>query len=143
MQLSTIIAGKGTEVATVKPSAMVADVVGQLTRRRIGALVVSPDGSTIVGIVSERDVVRAVSAGPEALYKEVSEIMTSDVLCAPPEAHVDEIMHVMTDNRVRHIPVTDPQGALVGIVSIGDIVKSRLTELEHEHQAMVDYITSA
>ncbi len=141
MQISTIIASKGGDVATIKPDAMVADVVTQLARRRIGALVVSTDGRTIAGIVSERDVVRALAAGPEALYRTVEEIMTAQVQCAPPEAKVDELMHVMTDQRVRHIPVTDPDGVLVGIVSIGDVVKSRLTELEHEHQALVDYIT--
>lgn len=141
MQLSTIIAAKGDFVATIQPDASVADLVAMLAEHSVGALIVSADGRTITGIVSERDVVRAIAHGPEALARPVAAIMTSQVFCAPPEAHVDELMHVMTDKRVRHIPVTDPDGILLGIVSIGDVVKSRLGELEGERAALMEYIT--
>ena len=141
MQLSTIIAAKGGFVATVQPDASVGDLVAMLAEHGVGAMVVSADGRTITGIVSERDVVRAMTHGAEALTRPVAAIMTTHVFCAPPEAHVDELMHVMTDKRVRHIPVTDPDGVLLGIVSIGDVVKSRLGELEGERAALLEYIT--
>jgi CBS domain-containing protein len=141
MQLSTIIAAKGGFVATIQPDASVADLVAMLGEHGVGALVVSADGRTITGIVSERDVVRAMTQGAEALNRPVASIMTTHVFCAPPEAHVDDLMHVMTEKRVRHIPVTDPDGALLGIVSIGDVVKSRLGELEGERAALLEYIT--
>jgi CBS domain-containing protein len=141
MQLSTIIAAKGGFVATIQPDASVGDLVAMLAEHGVGALVVSADGRTITGIVSERDVVRAMTHGAEALTRPVASIMTTHVFCAPPDAHVDELMHVMTDKRVRHIPVTDPDGALLGIVSIGDVVKSRLGELEGERMALLEYIT--
>jgi len=143
MQLSTILSSKGDFVATINPEATVADLARDLERHKVGALVVSTDGRTILGIVSERDVVRAVTSGPDALHTRVSTIMTTRVFTAPPEAHVDELMHVMTDKRVRHIPVTDSEGGLIGIVSIGDIVKTRLNELEGERAALLEYITSS
>ncbi len=141
MQLSTIIAAKGGFVATIQPDATVGDLVAMLAEHGVGALVVSADGRTITGIVSERDVVRAMTHGADALSRPVAAIMTTHVFCAPPEAHVDELMHVMTDKRVRHIPVTDADGVLLGIVSIGDVVKSRLGELEGERAALLEYIT--
>lgn len=141
MQLSTIIAAKGGFVATIQPDATVSDLVAMLAEHGVGALVVSADGRTITGIVSERDVVRAMAHGGEALTRPVASIMTAHVFCAPPEAHVDELMHVMTDKHVRHIPVTDSDGVLLGIVSIGDVVKSRLSELEGERAALLEYIT--
>ena len=141
MQLSTVIAAKGDFVATIQPDATVADLVAMLAEHGVGALVVSADGRTITGIVSERDVVRAMTHGAEALTRPVASIMTTHVFCAPPEAHIDELMHVMTEKRVRHIPVTDSDGILLGIVSIGDVVKSRLGELEGERTALLEYIT--
>ena len=141
MQLSTIIAAKGTEVITITPDSSVADLVALLAKHRIGALVVSPDGRTIAGIVSERDVVQAVASGPDSLKAEVSTIMTSTVFCAPADAHIDDLMHLMTDKRIRHVPIKDDEGLLMAIVSIGDVVKSRLGELEGERQALLEYIT--
>jgi CBS domain-containing protein len=141
MQLSTIISAKGGAVVTIQPDARVADLVAMLAEHNVGAVVVSADGRTITGIVSERDVVRALTRGAEALDRPVASIMTTHVFCAPPDAHVDELMHLMTEKRVRHIPVTDPLGVLVGIVSIGDVVKSRLGELEGERSALLEYIT--
>ena len=141
MQLSTIIAGKGSTVVTIQPDASVADLVALLSEHNIGAVVVSADGRTIAGIVSERDVVHALSRGAGALPAPVASIMTTHVYCAPPEANVDDLMHLMTDKRVRHIPVTDAEGVLQGIVSIGDVVKTRLGELEGERAALLEYIT--
>jgi CBS domain-containing protein len=141
MQLSTIIAAKGAKVVTVEPDATVAALVALLSENRIGAVVVSEDGKAITGIVSERDVVQAMARGAEALADSVSSIMTATVFCAPPDAHVDDLMQLMTEKRVRHIPITDPEGLLIGIVSIGDIVKMRLGELEGERQALMEYIT--
>lgn len=141
MKLSAILAVKGTTVVTIAPTASVRDLLAELTRHKVGALVVSTDGSSISGIVSERDLVRAFSDHSDAYSLTVSEIMTSEVFVAPPDAHVDELMQIMTDRRFRHIPVTDDAGSLLGIVSIGDIVKSRLGELESEKEALLSYIT--
>ena len=141
MQLSTIIAAKGDFVATIQPDATISDLVAMLAEHSVGALVVSADGRTITGIVSERDVVRAMTHGADVLTRPVASIMTTHVFCASPEGHVDELMHLMTDKRVRHIPVTDSDGVLLGIVSIGDVVKSRLGELEGERSALLEYVT--
>lgn len=141
MQLSTILSTKGEFVATITPEQSVAQLAARLNEHHVGALVVSSDGRTIAGIVSERDVVRALAEGPEMLSEPVSSIMTARVFTAPPEAHVDELLHLMTDKRVRHIPVTDADGLLIGIVSIGDVVKTHMEELERERAALVDYIT--
>jgi len=141
MQLSTIIAAKGGEVMTIRPDAPIADLIATLAAHNVGALVVSTDGRSINGIVSERDVVHAMARGRDAFDEPVSSIMTAKVFCAPPDAHIEDLMQLMTDKRVRHIPVTDPDDQLLGIVSIGDVVKSRLGELESERQAMLEYIT--
>jgi CBS domain-containing protein len=141
MQLSTIIAAKGDFVATIQPDASISDLVAMLAEHSVGALVVSADGRTITGIVSERDVVRAMTHGADVLSRPVASIMTTHVFCASPDGHVDELMHLMTDKRVRHIPVTDSDGVLLGIVSIGDVVKSRLGELEGERAALLEYVT--
>lgn len=141
MQLSTIIGAKGGSVVTIHPDATVGELIGMLTAHNVGALVVSTDGRSITGIVSERDVVHTLSHGADSLQQSVASIMTTTVFCAPPDAHVDDLMQVMTEKRVRHIPVTDPDGVLLGIVSIGDVVKSRLGELEGERQALMEYIT--
>lgn len=141
MQLSTILTAKGGNVVTIRPEATVAQLVALLNEHRIGAVVVSADGTQITGIVSERDVIRAMHQGHAMLHEPVSLIMTAQVICAPPDAHVDELMQLMTERRVRHIPVTDDSGALLGIVSIGDVVKSRLDELEGERSALMEYIT--
>jgi CBS domain-containing protein len=141
MQLSTIIAAKGDFVATIQPDATISDLVAMLAEHSVGALVVSADGRTITGIVSERDVVRAMTHGADVLSRPVASIMTTHVFCASPDGHVDELMHLMTDKRVRHIPVTDSDGVLLGIVSIGDVVKSRLGELEGERAALLEYVT--
>ena len=141
MQLTTILSTKGSAVITIHPEASIAGLVAMLSEHSVGALVVSPDGSTISGIVSERDVVRALNHGSAVLNAPVASIMTAQVHCAPPTASIDEIMHLMTERRIRHVPITGDTGDLIGIVSIGDIVKSRLGELEVERAALMDYIT--
>lgn len=143
MQLSTILSTKGDFVATISPEHSVAQLASRLNEHGVGALVVSSDGRTIAGIVSERDVVRALAEGPDMLSEPVSSIMTERVLTASAEAHVDELLNLMTEKRVRHIPVTDPDGLLIGIVSIGDVVKMHMEELERERAALVDYITKS
>jgi CBS domain-containing protein len=141
MQLSTILSAKGEFVATISPDHSIAQLAARLYEHRVGALVVSRDGDTIEGIVSERDVVRALADGPEMLSEPVSSIMTAQVITAPPSTHVDELMHLMTERRVRHIPVIDDDGRMLGIVSIGDVVKMHVDELERERSALMDYIT--
>ncbi len=140
MLISTILSAKGSQVATIDPQATVAELVERLTTLGIGALVVSHDGSQPVGIVSERDVVHRLARDRAATEATVAEIMTSLLYTASPDSHVDEIMMLMTEHRVRHVPITDHDGALMGIVSIGDVVKSRLGELETERTALLDYI---
>lgn len=141
MKLSSIIADKDPHVVTISPQGTIAQLVALLAQHSIGAVVVSADGRSIDGIVSERDVVRAMHRSEGIAHDAVSSIMTSQVYCASPEANVDQVMHVMTDRRVRHIPMIDESGGLVGIVSIGDVVKSRLSELEGEREALMEYIT--
>lgn len=141
VKLEHVLQRKGATVQTIRPDATVADVVAQLAEHNIGALVVSVDGSTVVGIVSERDVVRQLAeSGADTLAAPVSSIMTPMVTCAPPTATTASLMGVMTESRVRHVPVLDDEAHLVGIVSIGDVVKSRLGELQDERDALVEYV---
>ena len=143
MKLDVILNVKGREVATIKPDATVTELLGELAARRIGALVVSEDGVTVDGMASERDVVRELAAhGAGVLAGPVSSIMTTVVQCAPATALVDDIMALMTERRVRHIPVIDDEGAILGLVSIGDVVKNRLGELQGERDALIQYVTS-
>lgn len=142
MNVQSIIGSKGTDVATIAQTATLNDVVRTLGERRIGALVVSGDGAAIEGIISERDIVRAVSlAGATCLEATVGSAMSTDVITCAPGDGVDQLMSLMTDRRIRHLPVVDGQGHLAGIISIGDVVKARLTELEHENRALADYIS--
>jgi len=146
MKISQILATKSTGTITIGPDAKVAELLSLLAEHRIGAVVVSADGAHIDGIVSERDVVRAMAADPDAgatggvRPKPVSAIMTADVRTLGPDDTVDDAMHVMTTSRIRHLPVIDA-GELVGIVSIGDVVKARLATLEDERAALMDYVT--
>ncbi|SNS71471.1 CBS domain-containing protein [Geodermatophilus saharensis] len=140
MQISQLLRRKGPDVVTVDPAASVRDALTLLAQHGIGALVVSSTGSTVEGIVSERDVVRGLHAsGPPVLEGPVSALMTADVHTCPPTASVHDLARTMTDLRVRHVPVTQ-DGRLLGIVSIGDVVKARLDELEEERAHLVDYI---
>lgn len=140
MKISTIISGKA--VATISPDATIEDLVRQLETLHIGALVVSGDGKKIDGIVSERDVVRAMPGKIQQLsHLHVRDLMTIDVHTCTSEHSVSEILNEMTEKRVRHIPVTDNDGNLVSIVSIGDLVKAHISDLDSERVALRDYIT--
>ncbi|MFC6885520.1 MULTISPECIES: CBS domain-containing protein [Actinomadura] len=143
MRIRDVLRRKGSTVATVPPEATVRDLLATLAEHNIGAVVVSPDGVAIAGIASERDVVRRLhEQGADLLGRPVSDIMTSQVRTCGPGAAVDELRRTMTEHRVRHLPVVE-DGRLVGIVSIGDVVKSAMNELESEREHLVDYIQRA
>jgi CBS domain-containing protein len=142
MHVKDVLAHKGAAVATVTPGALITEVIAALAEHHVGALVVTSDGRTIEGIVSERDVVRALhTRGAELLGTQVREIMTVNVLTSSPDDEVRSLAKTMTEKRFRHMPVV-VDDALAGIVTIGDIVKNRLDELETEHDQLVDYISS-
>ena len=140
MRIADVLRNKGASVATITPETSVAGLLTELTLHNIGAMVVvSPDG--VVGIVSERDVVRKLhQIGAEILMRPVSEIMTTTVATCSPTDSLDSISALMTNNRVRHVPVM-ANGRLAGIVSIGDVVKTRLEELEAQQEQLQAYIT--
>ncbi|WP_280232849.1 CBS domain-containing protein [Nocardia cyriacigeorgica] len=140
MRIAEILRRKGSEVATVRPDSTVRDLLATLAAHNIGAVVVSSDGVGITGIVSERDVVRSLHRlGTDLLDAPVSEIMTADVRTCDPDDLVDSLRRTMTDHRVRHLPVVR-EGRLVGIVSIGDVVKSAISELATEREHLVGYL---
>ena len=144
MQISQLLRHKGHEVATIDGSQDVRAALAMLAERGVGALVVSSDGQRVEGIVSERDVARGLhERGAELLTQPVASLMTAEVHTCPPGARVTDLAQTMTDHRVRHVPVVDDDGVLVGIVSIGDVVKARLDELEAERKQLVDYIQTA
>jgi len=140
MRIADVLRNKGASVATITPEISVAGLLTELTVHNIGAMVVvSPDG--LVGIVSERDVVRKLhELGSDILRRPVSEIMTTLVVTCTPEDSVDSLSALMTQNRVRHVPVV-VNGRLAGIVSIGDVVKTRMEELEAQQEQLQAYIT--
>jgi CBS domain-containing protein len=140
MRIADVLRNKGASVATITPETSVAGLLTELAVHNIGAMVVmSQDG--LVGIVSERDVVRKLhELGAEILTRPVSEIMTTVVATCTPGDSVDSLTALMTENRVRHVPVV-VNGRLAGIVSIGDVVKTRMEELETEQQQLQAYIT--
>jgi CBS domain-containing protein len=136
-----ILARKGRGVVTIPPGASLQEAVALLRQHGIGALVVSSDGRRIDGILSERDVVRRLASdGADALEMTVARAMTSDVSTCVVGDEVEHLMRVMTERRFRHLPVVDHDGYLAGIVSIGDVVKHRLGELEAENHALFEYI---
>ena len=152
MLIEHVLHTKGHDVRTIAPTATVADAVAELRRHNVGALVVTeapgpgetPEDSPgpIAGIVSERDIVRALATeGAAVLDRPLSGLMTTEVATCGLRATVDELMRLMTDRRIRHVPVTDG-GALAGLVSIGDIVKSRIDELQVEADALHEYLAS-
>jgi CBS domain-containing protein len=140
VQISQLLRHKGREVATIDGAETVRAALGVLADKEIGALVVSSDGRRIDGIVSERDVARGLhSHGAGLLAEPVSSVMTSQVHTCSPHMSVHDLARTMTDHRVRHVPVVEDD-VLIGIVSIGDVVKARLDELEEERKQLVDYI---
>ncbi|MGO9333756.1 MAG: CBS domain-containing protein [Acidimicrobiales bacterium] len=139
-QISAVLKSKGSSVATIGPDATVAAAVAEMARDNVGALVVSSDGRTVEGIVSERDVTRALeSFGGALLDKPIRLIMSSEVRTASPDESIESLAVMMTEYRVRHVPVLE-DGVLAGIVSIGDVVKSRIEELEEDKDALLQYI---
>jgi CBS domain-containing protein len=141
MRISDVLRVKGEQVVTVTPDATVERLVAVLAEHRIGAVVVSAGGTSVDGIVSERDIVRALAArGAAVLAEPVSMIHTTAVHTVGPDADLADVERVMTERRFRHVPVV-VGGALHGIVSIGDVVKKRIDELEEERSTLASYIT--
>jgi CBS domain-containing protein len=143
MTVKRILSGKGNEVLTIEPTAPLAAATKLMSERRFGALVVTGADHRIVGIISERDIVRALGAGgAQVLDAPVAEVMTCKVVTRGERDTIAELMEQMTAGKFRHLPVVD-QGRLIGIVSIGDVVKLRLEEMQHDTQALQDYIRTA
>jgi CBS domain-containing protein len=139
--VAQILKTKGAQVHACAPSDSLAEVTAMLHRHRVGAVVVK-DADRVVGILSERDVVRALAeAGAGALEQPVRHYMSAEVIFARPQDTVDELMARMTDRRIRHLPVCD-EDRLIGIVSIGDVVKTKIAETEHEAETLKAYIVS-
>lgn len=142
MNVATILATKGRNVVTIEGSASLLDTARSLATHKIGAVVVSADGSSVSGIISERDIVNAIAKnGAEVLLRAVSGFMTKNVItCADNEA-INDLMGKMTKGRFRHLPVVN-DGKLDGVISIGDVVKMRIAEAQTEADAMRDYIAT-
>ena len=142
MRITEVLASKGADVVSVPPDCDVARLLAVLAEHGIGAAVVSADGTTVEGIVSERDVVRALAErGATVLQEPVLQICTVDVHTVAPDTAVDELMRIMTERRIRHVPVV-ADGVLQGLVSIGDVVKRHMTALEDERAALSGYISA-
>ncbi|HEY8383791.1 MAG TPA: CBS domain-containing protein [Microvirga sp.] len=143
MNVEHILQGKGRSVVTIEPARTLGEAARLLSERRIGAVIVGDTFRPVIGILSERDIVRAVAArGAAALDEPVSRSMTEKVVTCTARSGINEVMELMTDGKFRHVPVLDGN-RLVGIVSIGDVVKHRLAEVEAESRAMRDYIATA
>jgi CBS domain-containing protein len=143
MNVSAILKLKGRNVATIAPGATLLETAKLLAQKKIGAVVVAGSDRAVVGILSERDIVRAVAeSGPEVLKGPVDAVMTRNVITSKDSDSLDDLMKVMTRGRFRHLPVTDAQGKLAGIISIGDVVKFHVDEIKMEADALKDYIAS-
>ena len=140
MRIADVLRNKGADVLSIAPDTLVSELISGLVGRNVGAMVVvGPDG--LVGIVSERDVVRMLhDHGADALGRRVADIMTSELVTCSPDDSLDALSGVMTTHRVRHVPVIE-DGRLAGIVSIGDVVKTRMEELQAEREQLAAYIT--
>ena len=143
MTVSSILKGKGAGVISVAPQDLLASVIDTLAAKRIGAVLVTDAAGNVAGVLSERDVVRALARhGAGALDMTASSFMTAEVVHATPNDTVEHVMETMTRGRFRHVPILE-NGRLVGIISIGDVVKRRIDDAEHEAQALRDYVTQA
>ena len=143
MNVEHILSDKGHEVVTIAPHLTLAEVARTLSQHRIGAIVVSDPANPVLGILSERDIVRAVAEnGAAALDEPVSRYMTTKVVTCTSRSAINDLMETMTTGKFRHVPVVE-NGRLIGIVSIGDIVKFRVAEIESESQALREYIATA
>lgn len=141
MNVRTILDKKGsTRVITIDPDRTIEEAIQQLVEHNIGALVVVGPGGEAVGIITERDILRVCSQGPERLTsRRVAEVMTEDLIVGEPDDSIDYVMGIMTNNRIRHLPIVG-QGGLSGMVSIGDVVKVHLQETEYENRHLKQYI---
>jgi CBS domain-containing protein len=142
MIVSTILRDKGSTVATARPDTTVADVAAKLAAKKIGAVVIVGDEGRVDGILSERDIIRAIAErGPVALNEQAADIMTRQVTTCTSADTLDHLMVTMTSGRFRHLPVVE-DGRLVGIISIGDVVKRHIAEVEMEATALKNYVVS-
>jgi CBS domain-containing protein len=140
MTIASILHGKPHRLISVAPDESLQHAAEVLTRERIGALLVLKPNGDIAGIISERDIIRAVGVnGADVLARPVAELMTKDVTCCTPEDTADQVMAIMTERRFRHVPVREG-GKIVAMISIGDVVKMKVEEAEAESQAMREYI---
>lgn len=140
MRISEVVAGKASQdIVTITPDSTVRELVALLATHNVGAAVVSSDGVAVAGIVSERDVVRRLNGNDGALGATVAEIMTSEVSTCEPGSSLDEVRQIMTEGRFRHLPVVE-DGRLVGVVSIGDIVKNHIDQVEFERDQLDSYV---
>jgi CBS domain-containing protein len=143
MKVKDILAGKGSDVVGIEPAATLQSAATLLAQKKIGAVVIRGAGGRLAGILSERDIVRAVAKqGPAALDLSVAQAMTREVITCTEDDTCAEIMERMTSGKFRHLPVLR-DNALVGLISIGDVVKQRVEEIERETEAMRDYIRTA
>ena len=140
MRISEVLAGKSIPgVITIKPEATVRDLLALLADHNVGAVIVSPDGTEVGGMVSERDVVRRLHEDEGVLSAPVSQIMTSDVATCEITDEVNKLMSLMTERRIRHVPVMT-KGELTGVISIGDVVKARIAHLEFKRDQLGNYL---
>jgi CBS domain-containing protein len=140
MRIADVLRGKGTQVATARPTTTVVELLGLLAQYNVGALPVV-DEDRLIGIVSERDVVRHLhDRGPDILGSQVTDVMVAEVVSCTPDDEAVSLARIMTDRRIRHIPVCR-DGVLCGIVSIGDLVKARIDQLEQEREQLASYIS--
>lgn len=143
MNIAQVLARKGSSVVTIGPAESIKAAVAALAEHGIGALVVSADGRHVDGILSERDIVRALHEREQDLLGlAVEALMSSSVHTCVPADSVESVMALMTEQRFRHVPVLDENGELAGMMSIGDVVKTRIDELEHDRKELVDYINA-
>jgi CBS domain-containing protein len=143
MTVEHILRSKGRNVVSIEPNRTLGEAARLLSERKIGAIIVGDTFRPVLGILSERDIVRAVAArGAAALDEPVSRMMTEKVVTCTGSSAIQEVMEMMTDGKFRHVPVVEG-GKLVGIISIGDVVKNRLAEMEAESRAMREYIATA
>jgi CBS domain-containing protein len=142
MNVATILKTKGRAVTTARPETPLKDIAEKLANKKIGAIVIIGDGGKVSGIISERDLVRVIAdRGPAALTLSASEVMTRAVVTCTERSTLDELMELMTTGRFRHVPVVEDD-ALVGLISIGDVVKYHLADMELEVSAMRSYLTT-
>jgi CBS domain-containing protein len=143
MNVASILKGKGTKIITARETDSVAEISRILGENRIGAVLITGDEDKVLGVLSERDIVRGLSNSAEGCLKlPARDLMTRNVISCSPSDTIDDVMSLMTAKRIRHLPVLGENGALAGFISIGDVVKLRMDEVEREAAAMRDYIAT-